>query len=282
MDLSNDLLRAFLTVHEQTSFTKAGKALMLSQSAISQKIARLEESLRVSLFVRGSEGLKLTSSGEKLLPFARQQLQMQESFLAQFDQDQVDLHGNYRLAGFSSVVRSVLIPSLSGFLRNNPGVNIEFSSHEVVDLLDVLKRNKADAVITDYLPDLPGVETLQLGWEEYVLIESRKHNKIPDVYLDHGPHDNATESFFKFQGRKSSFRRGFMGDVYGILDAVKLGLGKAVMSKHLVAKDKEFKVIKCKKKYKRPIILCYLRQSYYSPIHAAIEDELIKKSSLYL
>lgn len=72
----------------------------------------------------------------------------------------------------------------------------------------------------DAYSSLPGVEEIKLGEEEFVIIE-RKNGKSPqDVYLDHGPSDNATEAFFKFQGQKFNERRAFMGDVYGIMDGV--------------------------------------------------------------
>ena len=46
-----DKLRTFHTVAESGSFTRAGEALNLSQSAISRQISTLEESLSASLFL---------------------------------------------------------------------------------------------------------------------------------------------------------------------------------------------------------------------------------------
>jgi uncharacterized protein YktA (UPF0223 family) len=65
-----------------------------------------------------------------------------------------------------------------------------------------------------------------------------------------------------------------MGDVYGILEGVSKGLGKAVMSKHLVDADKRFKIIKTKKRYLRPIVLNYYKQNYYSKLQLKVIDEL--------
>ena len=47
-----DRLRIFHAVVEAGSFTKAGRALDLSQSAISRQIGALEETLGVALFHR--------------------------------------------------------------------------------------------------------------------------------------------------------------------------------------------------------------------------------------
>ena len=62
-----DLLRIFLAVAKAGSFTQAGKSVGLSQSAVSRRVAKLEQSLDVSLFYRHSRGLVLTELGEGFL-----------------------------------------------------------------------------------------------------------------------------------------------------------------------------------------------------------------------
>lgn len=61
-----DKLRVFYTVAQSQSFTKAGEALNLSQSAISRQVAALEDKLQVTLFHRHARGLLLTEQGEIL------------------------------------------------------------------------------------------------------------------------------------------------------------------------------------------------------------------------
>src|SRR6201988_4300054 len=66
-----DKLRVFHAVAEAGSFTHAGEALNLSQSAVSRQISALEESLSVPLFHRHARGLILTEQGELLFRTAR-------------------------------------------------------------------------------------------------------------------------------------------------------------------------------------------------------------------
>ena len=72
MSMDWDKLRIFHAVAEAGSFTHAGEALNLSQSAISRQISTLEESLGVSLFHRHARGLLLTEQGEILQNAARE------------------------------------------------------------------------------------------------------------------------------------------------------------------------------------------------------------------
>jgi DNA-binding transcriptional LysR family regulator len=81
-----DKLRIFHAVAEAGSFTHAGEALNLSQSAVSRQISALEESLNVPLFHRHARGLILTEQGELLYRTARDvfaKLAMTEGLLSE-------------------------------------------------------------------------------------------------------------------------------------------------------------------------------------------------------
>jgi DNA-binding transcriptional LysR family regulator len=182
-----------------------------------------------------------------------------------------------RIAAFSSVLRSVIIPALAPFLRKHSKVQIEFRSYEMVQLESVLQRGEADFVVTDYRMKKNQVEEHLLGKEEYVVIESSKHPSPEDIYLDHGPQDNATESYFAAQKMAPKhYRRTFMGDVYGIIDGVQEGLGRAVMSKHLIKGQKNLKIIKGYKPYFREIVLHSYKQSYTPKLQQLVIQELEK------
>src|ERR1700744_2343376 len=81
-----DKLRVFHAVAEAGSFTHAGEALNLSQSAVSRQISALEESLSVPLFHRHARGLILTEQGDLLYRTAREvfaKLAMTEAMLTE-------------------------------------------------------------------------------------------------------------------------------------------------------------------------------------------------------
>src|SRR5437763_12565249 len=86
MSMDWDKLRVFHAVAEAGSFTHAGEALNLSQSAVSRQISALEESLSVPLFHRHARGLILTEQGELLFRTAREvfaKLAMSESLISE-------------------------------------------------------------------------------------------------------------------------------------------------------------------------------------------------------
>jgi len=61
-----DKLRIFHAAAEAGSFTHAGEALHMSQSAVSRQVSALEKDLEIALFHRHARGLVLTEQGEML------------------------------------------------------------------------------------------------------------------------------------------------------------------------------------------------------------------------
>ena len=81
-----DKLRIFHAAAEAGSFTHAGEALHMSQSAVSRQVSALEKELQVSLFHRHARGLVLTEQGETAVSARRttfmNKLQTAETLLA--------------------------------------------------------------------------------------------------------------------------------------------------------------------------------------------------------
>jgi DNA-binding transcriptional LysR family regulator len=283
MKISSQGLLAFTQTAKTLNITQAAADLGLTQSALSQRLSALEKDLEVTLFIREPRGLKLTEAGHKVLRFAILNQKVEEELLFELKGRAQELAGTFRFAGFSSVLRSVIIPALVPFLRKHPGVHIDFQSYEMHELPDVLKSAKADLIVMDYSLQKKNILEETLGHEEYVVIEGAKHDAPVDLYLDHGPEDNATESFFRDQVKAPKvYRRSFMGDVYGIIDGVEAGLGRAVMSKHLIVNNPKVKQIKGYGAYKRPVVLHYFEQPYYSRLHKSILSELQEKAPKFL
>ncbi|MGE3974951.1 MAG: LysR family transcriptional regulator [Bdellovibrionales bacterium] len=283
MKITSHQLEAFFETAKLRSFSKAANALAVTQSALSQRISHLEKDLEVALFIRDPSGPLLTSAGELLLRHCMVTSSLEDEVLGQLKSSHAQLRGQIRIAGFSSILRSVVIPSLAPFLRDHPQVHCEFRSYEVAELFQVLRNGEADFVILDYHLQKAGIAEHVLGQEEYIVIQSTKYKGAEDIYLDHGPQDNATESFFREQSNApKSYRRSFMGDVYGILNGVELGLGRAIMSKHLLGTSSKVEIVKGYKKYQRDVVLSYYEQPYYSRLHKELVLQLTKKAKEYL
>ena len=75
------LLRYFLTVAKQQSFTKAAEQLHITQPTLSRQMAAFEEELGVILFIRSGKKISLTEEGILLKRRALEILNLEEKTL---------------------------------------------------------------------------------------------------------------------------------------------------------------------------------------------------------
>lgn len=85
VDLDTRLLRAFVAVAEELSFTRAARRLVLAQQALSAQVQQLERRLQVPLFERTTRRVELTDAGALLLPRAREVLAALDAGVADLD-----------------------------------------------------------------------------------------------------------------------------------------------------------------------------------------------------
>ncbi|ODT16474.1 MAG: LysR family transcriptional regulator [Mesorhizobium sp. SCN 65-12] len=144
-DLEIDLLRAFTTVAETGSFTAAADVVGRSQSAVSQKIIRLEELLGRPLFNRTSRSLVLTGEGERLLSAARRMLEFNDMAVRTL----VEPADVERLRiGISEDFVPHHLPALLGkFATLCPDVRLELMTGLSCNLLAAYDEDRLDVVI---------------------------------------------------------------------------------------------------------------------------------------
>lgn len=162
-DLEIDLLRAFIAVAETGSFTAAAEVVARSQSAVSQKIIRLEEILGMRVFERTSRTLTLTPDGERLLLGARKLMVQVDSFMREIKAPAaVD---RLRLGISENLVLTQLPKLLSRFSTLYPDVQLELTTGLSHDLLADHEAGQLDVVIAKRKIS-PGVRRGRVIWRE--------------------------------------------------------------------------------------------------------------------
>lgn len=124
--LDPDLLKAFVVVAEQQSFTRAATMLNRTQSAVSMQIKRLEERLDVQLFRRTTIKVELSSAGERLLGYARRILTLNDEAVGRLREHKVD--GVVRLGVMEDYGAYVIPPLLTSFVATYPMIHIEMET----------------------------------------------------------------------------------------------------------------------------------------------------------
>jgi len=282
VSLSSLSLDAFYACAQTGHFTKAASELFITQSALSQRVAKLEGELGTRLFVRFSKGIQLTAAGQELLRYCKVRESLERDSLDRIRGESKDqLTGVIRIGGFSSVMRSVILPALSPLLVENPKLKLNLISKEMDELPQMLKRGEIDYMIHYDELVRDDIETLRLGEEKNILVEKRGY-KGPDVYLDHDENDQTTARYLRLQKINKNYERRYLDDVYGLIDGVKNGIGRAVIPEHLIKKERSVKIVGKKISLAFPVILHFFRQPYYTDLHKKILAQLLENCPRYL
>jgi DNA-binding transcriptional LysR family regulator len=284
MSLSSLYLDAFAEVARQKSFSLAAKKLNITQSALSQRVLNLEEEIGSSLFVREPSGILLTELGQRLLRYCRSKESLEAEFLAHLQSpNDKSLSGLVRVAAFSTITRSVVLPILAGLVKDHPNVRLDVRNGELRDMPGLLSSGATDFIFGTQPLEKNGIENHQLGIEENVVIQATGKKVREDVFLDHDEEDQTTFEFFKHQGRKTfEFKRDYFDEIEGILEAVRLGIGQAVVPAHLVKGFKGIEVVSGFKSQKSPVYLSYYAQAFYPALHLDVIQRFKEEVRGYL
>ena len=168
-----DLLRAFVSVAQLNSFTKAGEILGRSQPAMSLQIQRLEDLIDEPLLTRNGKSLDLTDAGESLYDYANQILALNDLAISQITKSTIS--GRIRL-GIPSEFATALLPKIvSRFAKAYPNVTLEVNCELSKKLLS--KEGKANHDLILALEDNPSKTTSDLlKTDDLVWVASRDHN----------------------------------------------------------------------------------------------------------
>ncbi|HEY6343656.1 MAG TPA: LysR family transcriptional regulator [Bryobacteraceae bacterium] len=124
------ILAAFLAVAEERSFTRAGKRLGVSASAMSHAIRGLEEDVGVRLLSRTTRSVAPTEAGERLLARLRPGLAEIQEALDQISELRDKPAGRVRLLVPRLAGTTVLGPRLAKFTRDYPDVVLDITADD--------------------------------------------------------------------------------------------------------------------------------------------------------
>lgn len=146
-DLDIRLLRAFVTVADTGTVSRAADRLARTQAAVSMQLQRLEDEIGAPLLRRSPRGVALTEEGEILLAYARKTIAMAEDARRQIAGRK--LVGRIRLGIVEDLAVTRLPSIIADFRRRHPLVEIELTSASSTDLSKALSDGRCDIVMAD-------------------------------------------------------------------------------------------------------------------------------------
>ncbi|WP_449242917.1 LysR family transcriptional regulator [Desulfovibrio sp.] len=145
-DLDLDSLATLAAVVDAGGFTAASRLLNRTQSAVSAKIAALEQAAGSPLLLRSRRGVAPTPAGKTLLGYARDLLRLREEAALALDRPQAS--GILRLGLPDECVNALVTPLAARFAEAHPGLELEIRCDLSVRLEEDLAAGNLDLVVT--------------------------------------------------------------------------------------------------------------------------------------
>ncbi|MEO3799670.1 LysR family transcriptional regulator [Nonomuraea sp. B1E8] len=145
-------LKALHAVHVYGSVGAAADALMVTPSAVSQQIAKLERETGAKLMERNGRGVRLTDAAGLLAEHAERILALVETAEADFEALRGEVVGRLNAAAFPTAVRGVMPAALVALRKRHPDLWVQLHEREPERVVRDVARGELDlGVIQDWL-----------------------------------------------------------------------------------------------------------------------------------
>ncbi|MFD5516076.1 LysR family transcriptional regulator [Streptomyces sp. NPDC127066] len=169
------LLVTFEKVATVLSFTRAATELAYAQSSVTAQIRALETSLGTELFDRLGSRIRLTEAGERLLPYARQIIELAEEARAAVVGTE-EPSGALTVGTMESLTSYRLLPLLEFFHHRHPGVRLSLRTTIGDETRQALRQGAYDVgFLMEEDTEHAGLEVAVLAEEPLALVAAPGH-----------------------------------------------------------------------------------------------------------
>lgn len=165
----------FLTVVREKGISRAADKLFITQSSLSQHIAKLEADLGVRLFDRRQTPIALTPAGELYRNYLESSTFLYQRFLSELSELSVSRSQSVRL-GVGNWRGSILLPDLlPDFLDSHPQARVSLHEFPVSELYPLMEDGKVDFSVMNTAPGgIPeGFVNEMIAYERILLVTHR-------------------------------------------------------------------------------------------------------------
>ncbi len=247
-------LETFAEAAELGSFTAAGKALGLTQAAVSQRIHALEQLLGRPLFERQGGRVLLTETGHRLHDYARRILALHREAIHELTGRKLPPAAGELSLATSSVPGEHLLPGLlSVFRERHPHIQVRATVSDTRQVLRQVEQGQAEVGLVGGKVDNPHLEYRCIATDRLALVVPAGHpwarrkrlllaqlGGQPLILREAGSGSRwCLERALAQAGKSLSDLQVALelGSNEAIKEAVQRGLGAAFLSTHAVRQD---------------------------------------------
>lgn len=170
-----DVLKTFCDLVDSGSFSKAAEANLVSQSAVSQQLAKLEREMGTQLVARGGGIVIPTEAGKSLYEGSRDILRRYEQTMGEIRSASDAVRGILRVGTIYSLGFYLLDPYVRAFLREHPEVNLRVEYTHWNRIYAEVISGEMDLGVVAYPEKQRSIDVTPLAQEELVMVCSPTH-----------------------------------------------------------------------------------------------------------
>lgn len=292
-DLDLTTLRLFVAACDHRNIARAGEQEHIGASAISKRLAQLEEQLHAALFERHRRGVVPTAAGEILLEHARAMLATADRVARDMAAYRHGVKGQVRVLASVSSITETLPDDIAAFLKMpaHAQIRVDIEERTSADLVRALREGLAPLGVCWDAADLEGLQSRPYRQDELGIAVHPDHPlaKLKSCYLeqtlDHDhvglPANTAVHTMLARAAAiigKPIYYRAVVSTFDASLRCAQAGLGLAVMPQEIVKasghKDRVH-VVRLKDHWaKRRFAICFRNYEQLSPAARLLVDHL--------
>lgn len=197
MNYTLQQLRIFKKISETKSITKASEELHLTQPAVSIQLKKLQDQFDIPLTEVIGRRLYITEFGQEIAEASERILNEVHAIRYRSKAYKGQLVGNLRIS-IVSTAKYVMPYFLSGFIRENEGLDLRMDVTNKARVIKSLEQNAVDFALVSVLPEQLKINKVTLMQNKLYLVGSqfpkevkekiRKSDfeKLPFIYREEG------------------------------------------------------------------------------------------------
>ena len=156
------LLRYFLTVAKEQSFTKAAEQLHITQPTLSRQMASFEENLGITLFIRSGKKITLTDEGILLKRRALEILNLEERTLKELNRKEDVVEGTITIGCGEFAAVETLAKICKTYKEKYPLVQIVLHTATADTVYEMMNKGFVDIALFMEPVDTEGLDYIRI------------------------------------------------------------------------------------------------------------------------
>ena len=172
------VLRYFLAVAREQSFSLAAQRLYLSQPTLSRQLRELEEELGKKLLIRGNKGVTLTEEGMMLRKRAEEIVELLDKTEQEVRNSSDHVSGKIYIGAGETYAIKLIADTARKLQEDHPGIDYSIYSADGTDVLERLDKGLLDFGLIFQHPDAAKYESIEIPLKDTWGVLVRKDHEL--------------------------------------------------------------------------------------------------------